>query len=163
MSVLLEDGFIRATVHKDARGLGLLRVYLSANRGGGYPRYGRVTTEGGVTYIVNRDQGAAPREATLILSQEEASALSTALAIHLHGAEHVKSIKAMQTTLETAQRENIAMRKGKKAVETRVKDLEHELAELKEYRTRYQDLMAVVSAVNSGGRIVAPTALRDCE
>jgi hypothetical protein len=160
-----EKVMLDAVVHKDARGLDLLRVFVMMHRIG-YRKYGRVNAEGGITYIQSRNGDVSSPLATLVLSRDEAEAIMSALAGHLIGRDWKDASEQLRSAAEklaVSEEENRAMRAGKKQVENELKSAQAELNTLRDIKLRHHEIMSVISAVNSQRpNIPVATALRDC-
>lgn len=120
---------LNASTARDGRGLGLIELRVTQSTGG-QRSTGRVNAQGGITYVGNgRDlYGAPPAAPTLILSTDESRIIANALFDHLHGMGGVfanqREVNRLKERLEGAERQNELMRKGKKAVEQKLKRYE---------------------------------------
>lgn len=156
MSLDLDEKIsLSAHVTKEPRGTGMLNIFLTMNRLG-YPKHARVNTVGGLTYVVTRNGNTAPSAPTLLLNDDEAQILATALFNYLYGPGWDASparVQEMREELETLRKEHSAMRKGKKSVEDELQTAMATVDHLREIDARYRDLMAIVKAVNLGVQV----------
>ena len=150
---------LTAHTHSDPRALGLIRLFITMERDG-YPKHGRVTTEGGITYLVNRNSPySRPSLPTLIVSEDEAKVIAPALMRHLFGrswSADSERIQLLERKFAESERQNQEMRKAKKAQEQELRQAQRELNELRAMRVRYHDVMAVINAVNLSKTIRQP-------
>lgn len=144
---------LSAYVTKDDRGTGLLSLFVTMHRPGGYSKYGRVNTVGGFTYVMTRDGNVAPSAPTLLINEDEAQILLTSLGSYLHGPNWRASaaeLHSMADNLKLIAEENRNMRIGKKAIEKEMRAAEKELRHLRGVAVRYDKTMTLFRAIASG-------------
>lgn len=153
---------LEAHVTNDGRGLDLLRIFVSVRRVG-YPKYGRINAEGGITYIHTRDGNVAPANATLVLSKDEAQVIANALGSYIYGpgwGATPEEAQRLRDELAASEKQNAQMRKGKKAVEAELAAAKEKVQALHDIEVRHNEVMSVVQAMGNG--LSPRTELRDC-
>lgn len=147
----MEKVALTGHTEKDPRGLDLIQVFVST-RGLGLPKYARINSYGGLTYIQNRSNSfSRPKEPTMIVSEDEAKVISTSLMSRLYGpnwgatAEEMKRLSDQGAELD---RQNREMRRKKKQIEHDLAVAKAELKALQELARRHEEVMEVVRAVN---------------
>lgn len=154
---------LNADTSADDRGLNLVRVFVSKHSLGGR-KFGRINTEGGLTYVMPRSVDLSRNSVpTLVLSRDEAQIIMTSLGSYLYGQDWYSSpaeVKDMRAKFAAIAEENSKMRAQKKLVEEELKVTRQAVDQLQAAKRRYDDVMAVVAAVNAKPK--AAEHLRDC-
>lgn len=163
MSMLDEKISLSANVTADARGLDLLRIYVTMNRAG-YPKYARVNAEGGLTFIGTRDGNVAPSYPTLVLSREEAQLIATSLMNYLYGpgwGYARERVPELENLLAVSEKENRFMRAKKKELETELTEAQTAIHHLTDVKNRHDEVIVLIRALS--GTILPATAETDTD